>query len=1425
MTPDELKSLIVLTGGRRLELDVAALGSAQLLNDLGSRFVLAAASRTETADGVTVSGRGEGGPFHSLDVTAEFTESGTTVVGAGTENWSFTDAYPQLAHTIFDTLRFSAPTLRLDSAVTGLTFTGTLIITAAMAPLDLLMRGVTHSVTGEIQMVRSIPDSDLPVTAVPSILLYGPAGAALDLGLFSLSGLRYEVFADPFMDYEIGDLITHGRLVVTGSVPFSANGTRHDILIGTEITDWNASLQFTADFTDVGQVAIDDVADFLGHSLALPGELEFTAPILPTEVTVLVTPSGQHKISAVSIKLETQEEWDIGLFVIQAVDVTFRLDGVGTDPRLTVGVTGLFGIGEHGTLEVTAGLGDAVSLGGALRAGDDPLTIREIYQDFTGAADAAHLPDLAVTHFDLSVELPPDGRATGAQGSIELTGQWPIVDGVVLEDVKFALRTGEATEFDASAELVIAEVGLFVTASYDPVEAWRFSGGTLPDQVIPIGAVIAHLAAAFGELALPAPIAQLTLHDLATSFTTATKRFTFTGGARFPIDTTEVDLAVEIDTYARAFGGRIVVTTQGGVELNFDVHFASRPEATEFAVTYSHGPTDPMPSIKELVAALSPTAAGYIPDGIAVRVQDAVLAVDDKIYVFGVDLTATIDLAKLPVIGPRLTGDQVVGFDPLRVIAASAALTAAEATALNALLPPDAAKLPEQDVQQGFTVGGRLRLGALETPVSLPVTPGQTAPATPQQAQTGDNVLWYKVQTAYGPVHVARVGLTYRHPPNEPARLAVLLDAAISVGGLTLTCDGLSAGISLSDLAALPDFGLSGLGISYAEGPVQISGAFLNNTVTYKNRVYPAYSGKAVIATETFAAGALGSYIQLDEGPSLFVYAFLDYPIGGPAFFFVRGLAAGFGYNRRLIAPDVAKIVDFPLVAEAAGGKQPTTLAGELQRLEYAIPPSPGDYFLAIGVHFTSFEMIDSVLLLIVGFGHRFEMNVLGLSTLTLPAPRAAAANTTPIAEIQLALKATFAPDDGYFSLLAQLTPNSYMLNRSCRLTGGFAFVTWFGPDHTGDFVLTAGGYHPHFGVPPHYPAVPRLGFNWQVSRQLTLKGSAYYALTPSALMAGGSLSATWEDGSLRAWFDTALDFLIAWQPYHYEAAFRLGVGASYTFSTIFGTHTITAHVGTDVRFWGPEFGGTATIDLDIISFTIRFGSTGGTSPDPVKWSAFRAAQLPPAAKITTIALRGGAVHSGDGTDLGVINPRELELVTDAVIPSTEGRAGGTVIGRGAAFGIAPAGRHGDFTARHEITITKDGAPAEQYFRYEPVTKDLPAALWGAELVPSLTKPALVKNLLTGYVIRAVRPAEPAHQPSVPLTDLQPLTALFTEQNAFAWRPLAPFQPAADQRLDLDAAAATRAAVAGKLLPDAVVDLNGLTAADFLQTPQVAAHV
>ncbi len=174
----------------------------------------------------------------------------------------------------------------------------------------------------------------------------------------------------------------------------------------------------------------------------------------------------------------------------------------------------------------------------------------------------------------------------------------------------------------------------------------------------------------------------------------------------------------------------------------------------------------------------------------------------------------------------------------------------------------------------------------------------------------------------------------------------------------------------------------------------------------------------------------------------------LNAPIGGPSFFFVTGLAAGFGFNRAIIMPDISAVGKFPLVNMAVGGagsQPPADSSGRgayinniLDQLRGSIYPMKGQYFLAAGIHFTSFELVDSFVLLVVTFGNHFEIYVLSLSTVVVPTPVPGGAAVTPVAEMQLAIKAVFNPSEDFLSVQAQLTGNSFILDRKAHLTGGF---------------------------------------------------------------------------------------------------------------------------------------------------------------------------------------------------------------------------------------------------------------------------------------------------------------------------------------------------------------------------------------------------
>ncbi|MBK6432239.1 DUF6603 domain-containing protein [Candidatus Amarolinea dominans] len=110
--------------------------------------------------------------------------------------------------------------------------------------------------------------------------------------------------------------------------------------------------------------------------------------------------------------------------------------------------------------------------------------------------------------------------------------------------------------------------------------------------------------------------------------------------------------------------------------------------------------------------------------------------------------------------------------------------------------------------------------------------------------------------------------------------------------------------------------------------------------------------GQAVLKTEQLSLSAIGSFFKYRGESSLFVYALLEYPLGGPPFFFVTGLAAGFGYNRRAIVPPVEQIHTYPLVTKAIAGPAAkgaagakTDLAAELAALAAYVPPELGGIF------------------------------------------------------------------------------------------------------------------------------------------------------------------------------------------------------------------------------------------------------------------------------------------------------------------------------------------------------------------------------------------------------------------------------------------------------------------------------------------------
>ena len=71
-----------------------------------------------------------------------------------------------------------------------------------------------------------------------------------------------------------------------------------------------------------------------------------------------------------------------------------------------------------------------------------------------------------------------------------------------------------------------------------------------------------------------------------------------------------------------------------------------------------------------------------------------------------------------------------------------------------------------------------------------------------------------------------------------------------------------------------------------------------------------------------FGLKAVGGWTP-DTG-SFFIYLSINFPLGGPPFLFVTGLAGGFGINTQLNLPTVDKVGTFPLLPASNPPPVPT---------------------------------------------------------------------------------------------------------------------------------------------------------------------------------------------------------------------------------------------------------------------------------------------------------------------------------------------------------------------------------------------------------------------------------------------------------------------------------------------------------------------
>lgn len=824
------------------------------------------------------------------------------------------------------------------------------------------------------------------------------------------------------------------------------------------------------------------------------------------------------------------------------------------------------------------------------------------------------------------------------------------------------------------------------------------------------------------------------------------------------------------DTVAKDVFGTFVLNG-----LEFDVRFASQATAGASIAgligEYSAGGASGTVNVHDLINSIASTVAADLPD-VEIDLADAVLAYletdSTAKFLFAMDIAAEFPISGLPLVGAVLPADATLAVRDLKVVVASAALSAQDVEFINGMSakPVLAPSVAGGGIPAGLAFIADLQLGADHESISVAVPAPAAKPADPAAATAAAAAPaaghWFDVGKSIGPVSIARIGMQY-----QDGRLFLLVDASLGLAGLSVGLDGLGLGSPLTRFA--PVAHLDGLSVSFSDPPVSISGGFLAVTAPPAG-VTDEYAGELMITVKAFMISGVGAYAKVGGNPSFFVFAEVDGEIGGPPAFFVTGLMGGIGYNWALSLPPADQVYQFPFVSGLGnpaffGSTRPTPVQvlGALSGTDGQtgwVTPSPGRSWLAAGVQFRSFELITGRALLVAEFGAGFELALLGLATIVLP--QGATGDAYAYAELQL--EVVVKPDDGVFSAIASLTPGSYLLTRQCQLTGGFAFCLWFGPNpHAGDFVLTLGGYHPAFAPPSWYPSVPPVGVHWAVDDNLVIKGTAYFAVTPTAAMAGGSLEVVFESGDLRAWLTAHADIMIRWQPFYLTAHVAISVGVSYRLNLGFTSTVLAVELGATLDLWGPPTGGVVHVDWYIISFSISFGADPASKQElTLDWPGFQAllpsaghpaqaaslaggparvADEPHPAIVTLSVSRG--LRSTDGvTGDWIVRSDELVLRAASAVPMTSVSFGRPVPLPGGApdtIDIRPMGAS-QVTSAFVITVSGVDVPGVDLTTWPAPSVQssaLPEALWGTPIADTdAPAPAaeLIRGLPTGVV-------------------------------------------------------------------------------------------
>ncbi|SCO49354.1 uncharacterized protein FFNC_12579 [Fusarium fujikuroi] len=584
---------------------------------------------------------------------------------------------------------------------------------------------------------------------------------------------------------------------------------------------------------------------------------------------------------------------------------------------------------------------------------------------------------------------------------------------------------------------------------------------------------------------------------------------------------------------------------------------------------------------------------------------------------------------------------------------------------------------------------------------------------TGRKVDTTSNTSTVKFQKRLGPLTISNIGLKF-----ESGNIVVILDATLKVGPVEMQIMDFGLGLKLSDLSNdtftfIPS--LSGFGLAINSPPLDLAGALIKREEFYMGGVMAAF--------KPYIFQAIGAYgtVKAENGEKIKT-AFVILALGGPLLNIngiqISDVTAGFGYNSDIRFPDPSSVYRFPLIAmgQPPAPLDPLQIFTELAETTW-ITPVTDSFWVGAGVRGSAFNMLDAKIAAVFKIQNGALSHIGIFANCRAQMPQSGAPKL--FASVELGITAVFDLVNGTLLISGSLSPTSYVIDSSCRLTGGFAAGTWFGPSpYAGDWVFALGGYHPKYTPTAYYPQeIPRIGISWQVSDRIFVKAGAYFAITTKACMGGASMLATCDVSGLHASFSALIDFLMNFDPFHYVLEVSINISVSWSCYVLFIWVSFGFDISASLYMCGPPVYGIFTIKVPIKNVTVMFGdSNGQNAPDKVCLDTFRSMLQQNGQgnkEELKISCGSGLSSKDDTTGHWTVRVGTFAFDVRSNMASTLAYLNGTAVGAAnKVYAKTMQLTESSNGLKIDLIITVTDISSDDQYRSDVISGNLPAALW-----------------------------------------------------------------------------------------------------------------